>query len=169
MLTSYNNDETRVITGSFTHNERIERLWRDVHRSVTSNFADVFRNLKSEKHLDPLNEVDKFCLHFVYMPIESARHWMNFSYVGIITNCPLKATKHLFSCFTRDYMSQASADSGSMGASSNSSPTMPQLVSNEDIQVPLNSYTPCSIVLTQIQGINPMGDSSDFGNIYTNL
>ena len=74
MLTSYNNDETRVITGSFTHNERIERLWRDVHRSVTSNFADVFRNLKSEKHLDPLNEVDKFCLHFVYMPIESARH-----------------------------------------------------------------------------------------------
>ena len=38
MLTAYNNDTSRVITGSSTHNERIERLWRDVHRRVTSNF-----------------------------------------------------------------------------------------------------------------------------------
>ncbi len=165
MLTSYNNDESR---GSSTHNERIERLWRDVHRGVTSNFADVFRNLESEKHLDPLNEVDMFCLHFVRICKalnEFQLCWNNHKLSTEGHKTPLQ----LFYEGVR-YMSQASADSGSMDANSNSSTTMPQLVSNEDIQVPLNSYTPCSIVLTQIQGINPMGDSSDFGkDIYKSV
>jgi hypothetical protein len=57
-----------VITGSSTHNERIERLWRDVHQSVTVTFADTFRELKSEYLLDSLNEVDIYCLHMVYLP-----------------------------------------------------------------------------------------------------
>ena len=60
--------ESAVITGSSTHNERIERLWRDVFRSVSSVFFDIFSNLESRGQLDPLNEVDLFCLHWVYVP-----------------------------------------------------------------------------------------------------
>ena len=67
MITTYN-DASRVITGSSTHNERIERLWRDVHRSVTVCYADTFGELEREGILDPLKEIDLYCLHYVYMP-----------------------------------------------------------------------------------------------------
>ena len=49
---------TCVLTASSVHKERIERLWRDVHRCVVSVFADTFRNLESDGVLDPLNEVN---------------------------------------------------------------------------------------------------------------
>ena len=57
-----------VITGSSTHNERIERLWRDVYRCVSVLFADTFRKLEDERKLDSLNEIDLYCLHFVFKP-----------------------------------------------------------------------------------------------------
>ena len=56
-----------VITGSSTHNERIERLWRDVHRCVTSLYYAMFYSLEDEGILDILNEVDMFSLHFVFL------------------------------------------------------------------------------------------------------
>jgi hypothetical protein len=57
-----------VVTGSSTHNERVERLWRDVHSSVVFSYAETFRSIESEGYLDPLNEVDLFCLHFIFLP-----------------------------------------------------------------------------------------------------
>ena len=56
-----------VITGSATHNERIEYLWRDVYRCVGCIFADTFCEVE-EGHLYPLNEIDIYCLHYVYIP-----------------------------------------------------------------------------------------------------
>ena len=56
------------ITGSSTHNTRIERLWRDVYCAVTYKFVDTFSRLESSGHLNPLNEADLFCLHYVYIP-----------------------------------------------------------------------------------------------------
>ena len=50
-----------VVTGSYTHNERIERLWRDVHRCVTSLFYDetdlhyVFLNRTETEFIDTWN------------------------------------------------------------------------------------------------------------------
>ena len=61
-------NESAVVTGASTHNERIERLWRDVFRSVTSLFYDVFRMLENDDKLNTLNEVDMYCLHFVFQP-----------------------------------------------------------------------------------------------------
>lgn len=42
MIAAKNGSLSCVITGSSTHNERIERLWRDVHRSVVRVFAETF-------------------------------------------------------------------------------------------------------------------------------
>ena len=56
------------ITGSSVHNTRIERLWRDMYSSVTSTFAIVFDTMEANEVLDPLNKVDIFCLHYVYVP-----------------------------------------------------------------------------------------------------
>lgn len=41
MLDTHSGDPQCVLTGSSTHNERIERLWRDVHRCLI-HFADTF-------------------------------------------------------------------------------------------------------------------------------
>ena len=61
-------NDSAVITGSSTHNEQIERLWRDVYRCVGILYADTFRQLEEEGKLDALNEIDIFCLHFVFKP-----------------------------------------------------------------------------------------------------
>ena len=68
MILSHSNDYSRVLTGSSVHNERIKRMWRDVHRCIASTYADTFRNLESEDLLDPLNEVDFYCLHYIFLP-----------------------------------------------------------------------------------------------------
>ena len=56
-------DTDVVITGSSTHNERIECLWRDVYRCVGVLYHDAFRSLH------PLNEIDIFCLHYAFLPL----------------------------------------------------------------------------------------------------
>ena len=64
----HHNDECAVMVGSSTHNERIERLWRDVRASVLQPFAEMFRTLESEETLDPVNDIDLFCLHHIFLP-----------------------------------------------------------------------------------------------------
>ena len=56
------------IAGSSVHNARIERLWRDVRTSVLSTYSIIFHTLENEGILDVDNEVDLFCLHYVYLP-----------------------------------------------------------------------------------------------------
>ena len=68
MVREHSNDASCVIVGSSTHNERIERLWRDVHRCVLKPFGNHFRHLEEIGFLDPLNEIDIFCLHTCYLP-----------------------------------------------------------------------------------------------------
>ena len=62
-------DTDVVTTGSSTHNKRIERLWRDVYRCVGVLYHDAFRSLEENEKLDPLNEIDIFCLHYVFLPL----------------------------------------------------------------------------------------------------
>ena len=57
-----------IITGSSIHNQRIKRLWRDVHRLVVMTFKSIFMYMEEEKILDPLNDVHIFSLHLVYIP-----------------------------------------------------------------------------------------------------
>ena len=64
MIEQHSSNEA-VITGSSVHNER---MWRDVFQCVGVLFADTYRMLKESSCLDPLNEVDLFCLHYVYLP-----------------------------------------------------------------------------------------------------
>ena len=60
--------ESAVLVGSSTHNERIERMWRDVYRCVGVLYADLFREMEVDGRLSCLNEVDLFCLHSVFLP-----------------------------------------------------------------------------------------------------
>ena len=57
-----------MITGFSTHNQRIERLWNDVHRSVVKMFYRLFYFLEHHGLLNPLNEIHLFSLQYVYLP-----------------------------------------------------------------------------------------------------
>ena len=88
MLHTHNDNPHCVLTGSSTHNERIERLWRDVHRGVL-HFADTFHGLESDGILDILNDADMFSLHYVFLH-ELTSVYMTFKKVGITMACRLK-------------------------------------------------------------------------------
>ena len=57
-----------MLVGRSVHNQRIERLWRDVYNGVAKLYHDLFLYLESIDILDPLNDIHMFCLHFVYLP-----------------------------------------------------------------------------------------------------
>ena len=60
----HSNSQSAVITGASTHNERIEHLLEGCELfSEFILFICAFKSLKHEVYLDPLNEVDIFCLH----------------------------------------------------------------------------------------------------------
>lgn len=56
------------ITGRSVHNQRIERLWRDIFSSCTGYLYHLFYTMENEGLLDPIDEVDLFALHFVFIP-----------------------------------------------------------------------------------------------------
>ena len=64
----HNMDPSSVIVGSSTHNQHIERLWSDVFRSVGQTFYELLYGLEDDGILDPLNDVDLFCVHFTMLP-----------------------------------------------------------------------------------------------------
>ena len=57
-----------MITGCSVHNQRIERLWRDMHKSVTILFYKLFYFMEQHNILDHLNEYHLWALHYVFLP-----------------------------------------------------------------------------------------------------
>lgn len=57
-----------VIVGSSVHNERVERFNREINKSCEMKYKPIFYDLEQNGLLDPDNESDLFCLHYVFLP-----------------------------------------------------------------------------------------------------
>ena len=76
------------IAGPSTHNQRIERLWRDVFRCVMHYFYYLFYALEDSGNLNIEDATNMFALHFVFLPrINKALHKYQetFNHYGIRT------------------------------------------------------------------------------------
>ena len=68
-----------VIVGKSVHNQRIERMWRDVYQGVLDIYYRLFYYLESNNILDPNNDIHLYCLHYIFIPCINShlQHWKN--------------------------------------------------------------------------------------------
>ena len=58
-----------MLVGKSVHNQRIERLWRDVYVGVIKFYHDLFLYMEAIDVLDPDNEIHLFSLHVPHIKI----------------------------------------------------------------------------------------------------
>uniref|UniRef100_A0A8C2BPP5 Integrase catalytic domain-containing protein n=1 Tax=Cyprinus carpio TaxID=7962 RepID=A0A8C2BPP5_CYPCA len=68
MVSTRGTNRNSHLTGRSTHNQRIERLWRDVFGGVLDLFYNCFSNLEREGLLNPDNELHMYALHWTFLP-----------------------------------------------------------------------------------------------------
>ena len=159
-MVSHHDDESCIITGSSVHNERIERMWRDVSRSVITPFKEIFAHLEDQEILDVNNDLDLFCLHEVFTDRINAsiddfqRSWNSHPLTSENNQTPLQ----LFSL---------SATSDSSDSDDGTSAVTRQLPSSQQaVEVNNLSFTPCVCLHAQVKVIAAQPSSNQGCDLY---
>ena len=90
-----------VIAGHSVHNQKIERLWRDLYSGCVCLFYNFFYFLEEIRLLDHNDPLDLYALlssSFQFFK----RSWIYFGMVGLITHSEQRETGHHFNCGSLD-------------------------------------------------------------------
>ena len=186
LMSEEHQSTSAVITGSSTHNERIERLWNDVRRSVSEEFRCLFYQLEQEGSLEPLNETDIFCLHYVFVPrinkvlSEFLIAWNNHKLStensqtpnqlflrGMLASPRSTSMPMLLPMPAAAQLGGVTSTNASRAAGQSYLP-LPSISSH--VSVPRSSFKPCAILEQALRiQVYPLGESSNYGkDVYLN-
>ena len=85
MLEKFCTDSNPHLTGRSVHNQRIERLWKDVVCYVVDHYKELFYWMEDDEIVDPNSEVHLLALQIVFLPrinkslTDFRAHWNNHS------------------------------------------------------------------------------------------
>ena len=152
-----------AIVGSSVHNTRIERLWRDVRKSVVEPVRITLTALEEEGILDPDNEMDIYCLHQalsgrINQKLSGFTHSWN--------NHPLRSEHN----FTPLQLFHSYDQSGLSDDDSEADDNPLQIPSIRDhVVVPSNRFSPCVFLIAQVQTILATQDHLDDRGLYRSI
>ena len=112
MLRHYGVLRNPVIKGLSVHNQRFERLWKDVNLYIVHYFKNLFYYLESQ-HLDPVNDAHLLALHLVY------KHRINNAITSFIeqwNHHPLRTeiNKSPYQLWTKGFYSHLNSNHGTV-------------------------------------------------------
>ncbi|MED6234086.1 hypothetical protein ATANTOWER_021901 [Ataeniobius toweri] len=67
MIRSRGTDRNSHITGRSVHNQRIERMWRDVYEHLLDLFYQLFISFENQGALNPDTEIHLYALHRIFL------------------------------------------------------------------------------------------------------
>ena len=180
ILAKFGTECRPMLTGLSVHNQRIERLWKDVLNYVLNHYRELFYFMEDTGNLDPLYEVHLLALKIVFIPRinkglnDFTAYWNNHALRTESAQTPMQLWMHgvytnLCSDTVIDHVNMATFDSSVYGVDSNVGLTHGGQTNN-NVVVPTSPFNFTSIETAMLSQINAVQDDENFGiTIYNDV
>lgn len=173
MLSKYGTESCPHLTGLSVHNQRIERLWRDVVNYVVGHFRDLFYHMEEVDILAPLNEVHLLALQVVYIPrlnkaLEEFRaHWNNHPLRTEHSRTPMQlwlqdVYRRLQGDTVREMMNIQEFDPLQYGVDDQDT-AFPETVTNNNVVIPRHPFDFNEVETTTLAEFDPFATDDNYG------